>query len=100
MKHEKTVKELLEVLGGKDNISNYEHCATRLRVVLKDDDVVDKEEAENITENKGYFYSTGQHQFVFGTGLLTKYTLILNKKCQEVPLPTPIHRSKKTLMQI
>lgn len=55
MKHEKTVSELLEVLGGKDNVSNYEHCATRLRIVLKDDEVVDKEEAEKITGNKGYF---------------------------------------------
>ena len=72
MKHEKTVSELLEVLGGKDNVSNYEHCATRLRVVLKDDEVVDKEEAEKITGNKGYFYSTGQHQFVFGTGLVNE----------------------------
>ena len=68
MKNEKTVAELLEVLGGKDNISNYEHCATRLRIVLKDDSVVDKEEAEKVTDSKGYFYSTGQHQFVFGTG--------------------------------
>ncbi len=68
MKNEKTVEELLEVLGGKDNISNYEHCATRLRVVLKDDSVVDKKAAEAVTDVKGYFYSTGQHQFVFGTG--------------------------------
>lgn len=68
MKNEKTVGELLEVLGGKDNISNYEHCATRLRVVLNDDKLVDKEAAEEVTDSKGYFYSTGQHQFVFGTG--------------------------------
>lgn len=68
MKNEKIVSELLDVLGGKDNISNYEHCATRLRVVLDDDSVVDKELAEKVTDVKGYFYSTGQHQFVFGTG--------------------------------
>lgn len=72
MKHEKSVSELLEVLGGKENISNYEHCATRLRVVLKDDSVVDEEKAEEITGNKGYFYSTGQHQFVFGTGTVNE----------------------------
>lgn len=68
MKNEKTIKELLEVVGGKENISNYEHCATRLRIVLNDDSLVSKEEAENVTDVKGYFYSTGQHQFVFGTG--------------------------------
>src|SRR5699024_9243425 len=53
---------------GKDNISNYEHCATRLRIVLKDDSVVDREKADSVTDVKGYFYTTGQHQFVFGTG--------------------------------
>lgn len=68
MKNEKTVAELLEVLGGKDNVTNYEHCATRLRVMVKDDSLVDKEKAEEIKDNKGYFFSTGQHQFVFGTG--------------------------------
>lgn len=68
MKNEKTVAELLEVLGGKENVTNYEHCATRLRVMVKDDSLVDKEKAEEIKDNKGYFFSTGQHQFVFGTG--------------------------------
>lgn len=72
MKHEQTIKDLLDVVGGKENISNYEHCATRLRIVLKDNDLVDKEEAEAIAKSKGYFYSTGQHQFVFGTGLVNE----------------------------
>lgn len=68
MKNEQTIKELLDVIGGKDNVSNYEHCATRLRIVLKDDSLVSKDEADEVTGAKGYFYSTGQHQFVFGTG--------------------------------
>lgn len=68
MKNKKTVSELLEALGGKNNISNYEHCATRIRVVLIDNSLLDKESAEEVTASKGYFYSTGQHQFVFGTG--------------------------------
>lgn len=68
MKYQKTVDEMLEVLGGKENISNYEHCATRMRIVLKDDSVVDKEKAEEVSGSQGYFYSTGQHQFIFGTG--------------------------------
>jgi PTS system sucrose-specific IIC component len=68
MKNEKTIEELLEVIGGKENVSNYEHCATRMRIVLKDDDLVDEEKAQKVTDSKGYRYSTGQHQFVFGTG--------------------------------
>lgn len=70
MKHKETVDKLLDVVGGKENIQNYEHCATRLRIILKDDSKVSKEEAEAIPENKGYFFNTGQHQFIFGTGIV------------------------------
>lgn len=78
-KYDKTIEQLLDVIGGKDNIKNYEHCATRLRVVLKDDSQVDKEKAEAIEESKGYFFSTGQHQFIFGTGKVNEVTQELNQ---------------------
>lgn len=68
MKYQETIDKLFEVVGGKENIKNYEHCATRLRIILKDDSLVEKEEAEEIPESKGYFFNTGQHQFIFGTG--------------------------------
>ncbi|MCZ0702018.1 PTS system sucrose-specific IIC component [Natronobacillus azotifigens] len=68
MKHKQTIEKLLEVIGGEDNIKNFEHCATRLRIILKDDTLVDKKQAEEIPECKGYFFNTGQHQFIFGTG--------------------------------
>jgi PTS system sucrose-specific IIC component len=68
MKYQKTLDRLFEVIGGKENIKNYEHCATRLRLILKDDSKVDKKGAEEIPELKGYFFNTGQHQFIFGTG--------------------------------
>lgn len=68
MKYKKTIDQLLDVVGGKDNIKNYEHCATRLRIILKDNDKLDKAAAEEIPESKGYFFNTGQHQFIFGTG--------------------------------
>lgn len=68
MKHEQSVKEMLDVIGGKENIKNYEHCATRMRIILHDDSVVDKDKADEVTGSKGYFFSTGQHQFIFGTG--------------------------------
>ncbi|WP_067838408.1 PTS transporter subunit EIIC [Amphibacillus sediminis] len=68
MANEKTVKKILEVVGGKENIKNYEHCATRLRLILRDDSLLNKEETESIPDSKGYFFNTGQHQFIFGTG--------------------------------
>lgn len=68
MKYKETLEEIFEAVGGKENIKNYEHCATRLRIILKDDSKINKEKAENISEAKGYFFNTGQHQFIFGTG--------------------------------
>lgn len=68
MKYQKSLDALFEAVGGKDNIKNFEHCATRLRIILKDDSKVDKEKAEDVPESKGYFFNTGQHQFIFGTG--------------------------------
>lgn len=68
MDYQAVARQLLEVVGGASNIRNYEHCATRLRLVLKDNDVVDPDQAEALEGLQGYFFSTGQHQFVFGTG--------------------------------
>lgn len=68
MDYQAVARQLLEVVGGASNIRNYEHCATRLRLVLKDNNVVDPDQAEALEGLQGYFFSTGQHQFVFGTG--------------------------------
>lgn len=68
MKYDKSINAVLDAVGGKENIRNFEHCATRLRIILKDDSKLDKEKAEEVPESKGYFFNTGQHQFIFGTG--------------------------------
>ena len=68
MKHETSIYQILKALGGQENIKNFEHCATRLRIILKDNGLVDKAAAESVEGSKGYFFNTGQHQFVFGTG--------------------------------
>ncbi|MCZ0716889.1 PTS transporter subunit EIIC [Aerococcus kribbianus] len=68
MSDKQIAQEILKTIGGPDNIENYSHCATRLRIVLKDNSLVDKDHVDTIDDLKGYFYSTGQHQFVFGTG--------------------------------
>lgn len=68
MKHEKSIEGILQAVGGKENIKNFEHCATRLRIILHDNSKVDKALAENVEGSKGYFFNTGQHQFIFGTG--------------------------------
>ncbi|CAM5369102.1 hypothetical protein BSAF29S_03132 [Bacillus safensis subsp. safensis] len=54
--------------------SDATHCATRLRLVVKNEDLIDKEAIEELEGVKGAFSSSGQFQVIFGTGILsTKY---------------------------
>lgn len=71
-------KEILENIGGKENITVMEHCATRLRVVVKDNDKVNKDELKKIKGVGGYFFQSGQHQVILGTGTVNKVYEILN----------------------
>ncbi|ELI7920857.1 PTS sucrose transporter subunit IIBC [Yersinia enterocolitica] len=67
-----TAKALLPLLGGKDNIVSAAHCATRLRLVLADDSLVQKSTVEKVEGVKGCFSNAGQLQIIFGTGLVNK----------------------------
>ncbi|MHA3510902.1 sucrose-specific PTS transporter subunit IIBC [Yersinia enterocolitica] len=67
-----TAKALLPLLGGKDNIVSVAHCATRLRLVLADDSLVQKSAVEKVEGVKGCFSNAGQLQIIFGTGLVNK----------------------------
>ncbi|SEO49709.1 PTS system, sucrose-specific IIC component [Amphibacillus marinus] len=68
MNDQVTINQIIEAVGGRDNIKNFEHCATRLRIILRDEKKFDQQKAEAVSEAKGYFFNTGQHQFIFGTG--------------------------------
>lgn len=73
MSKEKQVAEaILPLVGGKSNILSVEHCATRLRLVLKDASKFDKTEIEKIDGVKGSFVASGQHQIILGTGFVDK----------------------------
>lgn len=67
-----TAKALLPLLGGKENIVSAAHCATRLRLVLADDTLVEKSAVEKLEGVKGCFSNAGQLQIIFGTGLVNK----------------------------
>ncbi len=64
-------KEIINVVG-KDNILSATHCATRLRLIVKDHEVINDEEVEKIDEVKGVFYTSGQYQIILGTGIVNK----------------------------
>ncbi len=71
-KEKQTAEQILLHIGGQDNILNVEHCATRLRLVLKDGTKFNKTEIENIDGVKGSFLASGQYQIILGTGFVNK----------------------------
>ncbi|MGP8306207.1 sucrose-specific PTS transporter subunit IIBC [Vibrio sp. YIC-376] len=65
-------KQLLEHLGGKENIQALAHCATRLRLALKDEAKVNEEAVGNLDGVKGQFKVAGQYQIIFGSGIVNQ----------------------------
>ena len=63
-------KQLAELVGGRKNIQGIAHCATRLRIVLENNDVVDQAVIENLDLVKGVFVAGDQLQIIFGAGLV------------------------------
>ena len=55
MNYENLAKQILKNVGGQENVSNLTHCATRLRIVLKDDKKVNIKEIEEVDLVKGSF---------------------------------------------
>lgn len=72
MDYRKSASEVLRLIGGKDNIVSAAHCATRLRLVIADNDKCDKKALEEAEGVKGVFEASGQLQIIFGTGVVNK----------------------------
>ena len=71
--YKKDAQLLLEDIGGKENISAVTHCATRMRFVLVDPALADKEKIEKIATVKGTFTQAGQFQVIIGNDVPTFY---------------------------
>ena len=72
MDYKQTAKEVYEKIGGKENLISAAHCATRLRLVIADNQKCNKEAVEEIDGVKGVFFASGQLQIIFGTGIVNK----------------------------
>lgn len=109
---QKQVSQIIDSIGGKENISAVTHCVTRLRFALVDEGKVDKDSLETIDLVKGSFSTNGQFQVVIGQGTVDKvYKELVNqtgageatkddvKKASEQNL-NPLQRAIKTLADI
>ena len=67
MQYEQLCKDVLDRVGGKDNVSQAFHCITRLRIIVKDRSKVDFDHLDGIEGVIRVMDSQGQIQFVIGT---------------------------------
>lgn len=63
---EKLASDIVEAVGGKDNIFNVTHCMTRLRFNLKDESIPNEEQINKITGVVGILKAGGQFQIIIG----------------------------------
>ncbi len=77
MDYNKIAQDIIDNVGGEDNITSAMHCATRLRLTLKNYDLIDEEKLTDIPEVKGVFKAGTQYQIILGSGLV-------NLVCDEV----------------
>lgn len=77
MDYAKIASQVIENVGGKDNIKSVQHCATRLRLQLKNNDLRNEDAVSDIEGVKGVFLTQSQFQIIFGSGLV-------NLVCDEV----------------
>ena len=72
MDYKKVAGQIIDAVGGQDNIDSVAHCATRLRIMVRDKDKIDQDKADKIETVKGSFYNSGQYQLILGTGVVNK----------------------------
>ena len=72
----------LVAIIGRDNIIAAEHCATRLRLVLRDKDTFDHQQIAELPGVKGQFFAAQQYQIIFGTGTVNHVYQALEKLIQ------------------
>ena len=72
-KYTEDAKELLRLVGGKENIAAVSHCMTRMRFVLNDPQRADITKIEAMKAVKGSFTETGQFQVIIGNTVADFY---------------------------
>ena len=76
MKYENESTKIIELVGGKENINTLVHCATRLRFGLKNNQLADKKQLEELPYVLSVVSGGGQYQIVVGSDVPDYYASI------------------------
>ena len=106
-KEERVAKLIWKYVGGAGNVRSAEHCATRLRLIVNDKELIDEKAIENIDGVKGQFFAAAQYQIILGTGFVDKVfdafvagtNLVgaVNSKQEAYDQMTPLQKVSRTL---
>ena len=106
-KEERVAKLIWKYVGGAANVRSAEHCATRLRLIVNDKELIDEKAIENIDGVKGQFFAAAQYQIILGTGFVDKVfdafvagtNLVgaVNSKQEAYDQMTPLQKVSRTL---
>lgn len=77
--YKKLADDLIQEVGGKENVTHVTHCMTRLRFNVKDDAKVDADKIKNTSGVLGYVHQGGQHQIVIGQTVDKAYDAVLKE---------------------
>lgn len=90
MNYKETAKTILEKIGGQENVNDFLHCSTRLRIQLKDPKQAKTEEIKAMDAVMGAVYSGGQYQIIIGNDVSYVYNELkqmINITTNENPEP-------------
>ncbi|HEM4425094.1 TPA: PTS glucose transporter subunit IIA [Streptococcus suis] len=73
MKYKNTALAILEAVGGEKNVLRATHCVTRLRLELKDENIVSDERVKSISGVIGIMKKNGQYQIILGNDVANYY---------------------------
>ncbi|VOQ58753.1 PTS system beta-glucoside-specific transporter subunit EIIABC [Streptococcus pneumoniae] len=73
MSYKDTVQKILDVIGGEKNVNRVTHCVTRLRLELKDENLVNDDDVKKIPGVIGIMKKNGQYQIILGNDVANYY---------------------------
>lgn len=103
MKYEQLAKDIIQNVGGKENVNSVVHCITRLRFKLKDEKKANTDALKNMEGVVTVMKSGGQYQVVMGNHVPDVYKAVVNagvSNHNRLSLPTMAATNRKLVLLI